>query len=195
MTTREELQTKLDSLDETALQAVALFLSDRETKIAADEEFLKREAESLKLRESLKEFAEDWTEAESFAFEMGLKGFDLRSADTEANIREAKLFSRMLGGLSAEEKINALLDASQGRDPYVLACLRMVRTLTDPMSWEQERAFDVALMAQPWRKLERLERGELADFTLGLMGKVKEADKEMREGIQERNEQIQKENP
>lgn len=191
--TRDEIQAKLLQMDEAALQAVAQFIEDRERKIKADAEYLQREAETQKLLNALSAFAEDWTEEESLDFGLSVKGFNLRSADADANAREARVFSRMLDGLTAEEKINALLDASQGRDPYVLACLRLMRTVTEPMDWAQERAFDIALMTQPWHKLERFERGELARFALALMERVEAADTERREQLKERNASIQKE--
>lgn len=193
MTDLQILKTQLASMDEAALKAVAQFIEDRESKIAADAEYLQREAKTRKLLNALKAFAADLTEEESFDFGTTFKGFDLRSADAEANAREARLFARLLDDLSAEEKINALLDASQGRDPYVLDCLRLIRTVTEPMNWAQERAFDIALMTQPRQKLERFGRGELAGFALALMERVKAADVERQEQLEERNASIQKE--
>ena len=191
----QALQTKLAAMDAAALQAVAQFIEDRERKIKADAEYLQREAETQERLERLKEFADDWSDEESFSFDMAMKRFNLRSADAEANAREARLFSRMLNGLSAEEKINALLDASQGRDPYVLDCLRLMKTVTEPMNWAQERAFDIALMTQPWHKLERFTRGELAVFALALIERIKTADIERQEQLEARNASIQKEQP
>ena len=194
MTDLQILQTKLASMDEAALQAVAHFIEDHERKITADAEYLQSEAETQKLLNALSALADDWTEEEAYDFDMTVKGFNLRSADAEANAREARLFARMLDGLTAEEKINALLDASQGRDPYVLDCLRLMRTITEPMNWAQERAFDIALMTQPWHKLERFGRGELAGFALSLLERVKVADLERQEQLRERNVNIQEEN-
>lgn len=193
MTDLQALQTKLASMDEAALQAVTQFIEDRERKIAADAEYLQREAETQKLLDSLSAFADDWTEEEFLDYEMAVKGFNLRSADAEANAREARLFARMLDGLTAEEKINALLDASQGRDPYVLDCLRLIRTITEPMNWAQERAFDIALMTQPWHKLERFGRGELASFALALAERMQVAAQRQKAQPGEGNNQIQKE--
>lgn len=192
MTDLQTLQTKLASMDEAALQAVTQFIEDRERKIAADAEYLQREAETQKLLDSLSAFADDWTE-EFLGYEMAVKGFNLRSADAEANAREARLFAWMLDGLTAEEKINALLDASQGRDPYVLDCLRLIRTITEPMNWAQERAFDIALMTQPWHKLERFGRGELASFALALAERMQVAAQRQKAQPGEGNNQIQKE--
>lgn len=185
----DELQSKLAAMDEAALQAVAQFIEDRERKIAADAEYLQREAEAQNLVAALEGFSDLWTEEEFSDYEMATNGFQLRGKDAEANAREARLFSRMLDGLTAEEKINALLDASQGRDPYVLDCLRLMRTITEPMNWAQERAFDIALMTQPWHKLERFTRGELAGFALSLIERIKAADAEQREQLVEHNEQ------
>ena len=193
MTDLQTLQTKLASMDEAALQAVAQFIEDRERKIAADAEYLQREAETQKLLDSLSAFADDWTEEEFLGYEMAVKGFNLRSADAEANAREARLFARMLDGLTAEEKINALLDASQGRDPYVLDCLRLIRTITEPMNWAQERAFDIALMTQPWHKLERFGRGGLASFALALAERMQVAAQRQKAQPGEDDNQIQKE--
>lgn len=193
MTDLQTLQTKLASMDEAALQAVTQFIEDRERKIAADAEYLQREAETQKLLDSLSAFADDWTEEEFLGYEMAVKGFNLRSADAEANAREARLFARMLDGLTAEEKINALLDASQGRDPYVLDCLRLIRTITEPMNWAQERAFDIALMTQPWHKLERFGRGGLASFALALAERMQVAAQRQKAQPGEDDNQIQKE--
>ena len=193
MTDLQTLQTKLASMEEAALQAVAQFIEDRERKIAADAEYLQREAETQKLLDSLSAFADDWTEEEFLGYEMAVKGFNLRSADAEANAREARLFARMLDGLTAEEKINALLDASQGRDPYVLDCLRLIRTITEPMNWAQERAFDIALMTQPWHKLERFGRGGLASFALALAERMQVAAQRQKAQPGEDDNQIQKE--
>lgn len=193
MTDLQTLQTKLASMEEAALQAVAQFIEDRERKIAADAEYLQREAETRKLLDSLSALADDWTEEEFLDYEMAVKGFNLRSADAEANAREARLFARMLDGLTAEEKINALLDASQGRDPYVLDCLRLIRTITEPMNWAQERAFDIALMTQPWHKLERFGRGGLASFALALAERMQVAAQRQKAQPGEDDNQIQKE--
>lgn len=193
MTDLQTLQTKLASMDEAALQAVTQFIEDRERKIAADAEYLQREAETRKLLDSLSALADDWTEEEFLGYEMAVKGFNLRSADAEANAREARLFARMLDGLTAEEKINALLDASQGRDPYVLDCLRLIRTITEPMNWAQERAFDIALMTQPWHKLERFGRGGLASFALALAERMQVAAQRQKAQPGEDDNQIQKE--
>ena len=193
MTDLQTLQTKLASMDEAALQAVTQFIEDRERKIAADAEYLQREAETRKLLDSLSALADDWTEEEFLDYEMAVKGFNLRSADAEANAREARLFARMLDGLTAEEKINALLDASQGRDPYVLDCLRLIRTITEPMNWAQERAFDIALMTQPWHKLERFGRGGLASFALALAERMQFAAQRQKAQPGEDDNQIQKE--
>lgn len=193
MTDLQTLQTKLASMEEAALQAVAQFIEDRERKIAADAEYLQREAETRKLLDSLSALADDWTEEEFLDYEMAVKGFNLRSADAEANAREARLFARILDGLTAEEKINALLDASQGRDPYVLDCLRLIRTITEPMNWAQERAFDIALMTQPWHKLERFGRGGLASFALALAERMQVAAQRQKAQPGEDDNQIQKE--
>lgn len=195
MTTREELQAKLETLDAAALDAVAAFIVERECKLRVDAEYAAREATTNKQMALLRELASGLSEEESFAFEMDVKGLPVRSADAEANAREARLFATMLDSLSMEGRIDALLDAGQGRDEYVLLALRMVKTLVAPMSWEQERAFDIGLTARLWAEHDRLDKHELATFTIAVIQKIADSDETLREQLAERNVTHLKENP
>ncbi|WP_102128303.1 hypothetical protein [Deinococcus planocerae] len=193
MTIRQELQAKLDTVDAAALDAVAGFIDDRARKIEADAEYAEGEAKARHMLGLVREFAADWSEEEAFDFEVGVKGIPLRSADPEANAREARLLSSMLNNLNMEDKINALLNVAQGRDPYVLTALHMVKMLASPMTWAQERAFDIGLVSRLWDKHDRLEKHELAAFTLALIDKIKTADQELHERLKQRNEELSKE--
>ncbi|CAM3564527.1 hypothetical protein DESA109040_16595 [Deinococcus saxicola] len=195
MTTREVIKIKIDALSDADLAALVGFLEDRERFKLADAETQARRVLADEQLALLRDSAADWSAEESFSFQMGVKGFHVRNADADANLREAKVFATMLDTLPVEEKINALLNARGHRDDYVMAASRMVKTMVEPMTWAQERAFDIGLVACIWSKHDPLERHEIASFTFALIEKIQVARQELHERIEERNARLTKENP